>query len=478
MQTLRDFINSVTAANIVDIGIIAALIYFMLAWFTWTRAVQILVTLVAMGFFYFSASQTGLVLTSLLFQYLWAALIMVLVIVFQPEIRTMLDRASPLMLWSGRARNVPEAEPLEEVLKAVGELARLRLGALIVFQRVDGLDNMIVKGKTLDSLLSSEAVVMVFQKSSPLHDGAILISGNRIKAASCILPLSADNSLSSRYGTRHRAALGLTERSDALCLVVSEERGEVSLVENQEITNYRKKEDLFRALQRGLLFGRTRRRWTFPSGWDFLKRNWRLRILALFTAVLLWVVIVGPQRAELGLAVPIQYGNLPPGMELTGKWMDKLEVRVRGSKAGLANLSPGSVRAVVDLSRAVTGLNYYRISERNVVVPPGITIAKIRPSDLHLNIEASSVRKIRVHPRIIGTLPKDLKVVVVPIDVKVRALEADLKRVTSVITEPLKVETLLKKGKMTVPVMTKPEGIRTDSVEPARVTVTVEATPQ
>ena len=94
---------------------------------------------------------------------------------------------------------------------------------------------------------------MIFQKASPLHDGAVLVSGARIKSAGCILPLSRDEHLGSQYGTRHRAALGLTERSDALCVVISEERSEVSIAEGKTITTYRKKGDFRDALDRGLL---------------------------------------------------------------------------------------------------------------------------------------------------------------------------------------------------------------------------------
>ena len=215
MQFLKDLIDSISLANLVDIGIIACLLYFVLTWIQATRAFQILASMIAIGLFYFVASKLGLILTSLLFQYLWAAIIIVLVILFQPEIRDILDRASPIRYLSGRRPNDMNPDLIEEMVKAVSELARLRIGALIVFRRMDRLDNLILKGKLLDSLLSAETLVMIFQKHSPIHDGAVLIYNERIKAAGCILPLSRDEALSVHYGTRHRAALGLTERTDA-----------------------------------------------------------------------------------------------------------------------------------------------------------------------------------------------------------------------------------------------------------------------
>ena len=114
---------------------------------------------------------------------------------------------------------------------------------------------------------------------------------------------------------------------------------------------------------------------------SLITSNWGLKILSLGTAVFLWFVVVGPQRTEVGMSVPIQYTNLPPTMELTGKWMDRIDVMIKGSGAGLANMTPGSVRAVVDLSSVLPGLNYYRITGKNLLVPPGIAISQIRPSD-------------------------------------------------------------------------------------------------
>ncbi len=475
MQYIKDLIYSISIINLVDIAIITTLIYAVIAWFKDTRAFQILATVIGMGILYFAASKSGLILTSILFQYLWAAIIIVLVIVFQPEIREMLDRASPVRYLSGRQDNGVKADIIDETVNAVTELAGLRIGAIIVFQRLDRLDNVIIKGKPLESLLSTEALIMIFQKASPLHDGAVLVSGTRIKSAGCILPLSRDEHLSSQYGTRHRAALGLTERSDALCVVISEERGEVSIAEGKTITTYRKKGDFRDALDKGLLRAHPGQEGFHAGIIGALKSNWHLKLLALFTSILLWLLIVGPQRSELGISIPLQYTNLPPDLEITGKWMDRIDVRLRGSEAGLANLNPGSVRAVVNLANVVTGVNYFRITGKNVQVPPGITISEIRPSDLHLNIETALIKKISVVPTLTGALPDKTKIVIAPVDVQLKGVQAELRKITSVVTEPINVEQLKMSGKLTIPVVIKPDGVRIDSIDPVQVTVILEA---
>ncbi|MBM3300623.1 MAG: TIGR00159 family protein [Deltaproteobacteria bacterium] len=474
MQVVKDVLYSISIINVVDIGIISLLLYLMLGWIQATRAFQILASIIGIGLFYFVADALGLVLVSVLFQYLWAAIIIVLVIVFQPEIRDMLDKASPMHYLPGRKSNDVAPDLIEETVNAVTELARSSTGALIVFRRMDRLDNVVLKGTLLDSYVSAEALLMIFQKGSPLHDGAVLIHRDRIKAASCILPLSTDKDLSSQYGTRHRAAIGLSERSDALCVVVSEERGDVSVVERKEITTYRKKAEFRQALETALVQGKVVSQVSSEGLGSLFRSNWRLKALSVAAAVLLWFVAVGPKSSEGGISVPIQYTNLPAGMEITGPWMDRIDVRVRGSEKGLANLGPGSVRAVVDLSGVVTGLNFLRITPKHIQVPPGVKIAQIRPSDLHLNVEASTVKRLNVVPTIVGNLPENSKLAVTPSEVRIRATNQELTKLKSVTTEPVKTSDLVARGKVVVPVTVKPEGLDIDSIDPLQVTVGLE----
>ena len=475
MLFIKELVLSISIINLIDIGLIAFLFYFVAMWFKGTRSFQILVTLIGTGIFYFLATKLGLILTSLLFQYVWAAIIIVLVIVFQPEIRQMLDRASPIRHWRNRQYQSADSGVVDEIVSAVTELARLRTGALLVFQRLDGLDHLIVKGKELDSALSTELLQAIFQKNSPLHDGAALIYRDRIKAAACILPLSRDDDLSSKYVTRHRAALGICERTDAICVVVSEERGEVSLVEGSEITHFKQRSEFRAAIEKRLSNHKSNEGGEPSHDWGaIIWSNWRLKLLALTTSIFIWFLIVGPQRSEIGISVPIQYTNLPASMEIVGPWMDRIDVRAKGSASGLENLNPGSVRAVVDLGKVVPGLNFFRLTPNSLQVPPGITISQIRPSDLQLNVDAASVKVFKVVPTIVGALPDRTKIVVSPSDVKIRASQGDLKKLTSVTTDPVNISELALKQKIKVPVVVKPEGLRIDSIEPIQVTVIFE----
>jgi len=471
---LRELVESLRVTNIADIGIIASLIYFVLVWFRGTRAFKILTTLLGIGVVYAVANYLGLILTSILFQYLWAVIIVVVVIVFQPEIREMLDRASPIRFLSLSPATGTSEDVIAETVRAAWDLSRNKVGALIVFVRADHVDNLVLKGKILDSVLSAEALAMIFQKSSPLHDGAVLVRNNRIQAASCILPLSRDETLSTRYGTRHRAALGLAERSDAVCVVVSEESGRVSLAVAGNITSYAQKAEFKEALERLLAIGTH----ALEPGLsqrlkELLWSDTRLKIISVALSLILWTAVVGPKSSEIGISVPIQYTNLPPGTEITGKWMDKIDVRLKGPESGLANLKPGAVRAVIDLSGVLPGLNYYRITNKNIQVPPGVAISDIRPSDLRMHIETAQNRKVPVTPTLSGTLPERTMVVINPADVRIRAVQDDLKKVTSATTDPVNVSELISKGKVRVPVVVKPEGLKIELVEPQDVTISL-----
>lgn len=472
---LVEMFASISLANLIDILILTLLIYGGLTWLKGTRAFQILATMLGIGLVYFAASELGLVVTSLLFQYLWAVIIIVLVTVFQPEIREILDRASPIRYLKGLRTESKNPEVVDEIVKSVAEIVRHRLGALIIFQRMDRLDNVVLKGKALDAELSSELLTTIFQKTTPLHDGAVLIIDGKIASAGCILPLSRDEDLAQRYGTRHRAAIGLTERSDALCVIISEERGEVSIAEYKKITVYNKKTDFKQALHTGLSLVDANQTESNRGFLSRLRANGQLKILSLATAAFLWFIIVGPRKSELGMTVPIQYTNLPQSVEIAGKWMDRVDLRIRGSEAGIANLKPGSIRTVVDLANVVPGLNVFRISNKNILVPPGITITEIRPSDVTLNIEAASQKKVSVVPIIQGDLPEKFKVTASPAEVRIRGLQDDLKKITSAITEPVSAADLAAKGKMNAIVIVKPDGLRIEAIDPVQVILSLEA---
>ena len=172
-------------------------------------------------------------------------------VVFQPELRRALEQIGRGRLFRKRVE-LDEAE-LNDMIEAVANAAVImgqrKVGALIVFERAVGLEERIETGIKIDGLVTDSLLLNIFEKDTPLHDGAVIIRGNRIIAASCLLPLTDARGLSQELGTRHRAAIGISEQSDALVVVVSEETGTVSVTRNGEIYRYLRREDVVDMLQ-------------------------------------------------------------------------------------------------------------------------------------------------------------------------------------------------------------------------------------
>src|SRR5512138_1215255 len=211
------------------------LVYQLYSWFKNTRALQVVIGLGFLGVLYVITKNLGLFMTSWILQELGTVLFILLIVIFQAEIRQALYRFSLLRNLFGRQGNASQLD-LMDFSTTIFALAHEKTGALIVFQRKEALDDYLLHGVQLDSLYSSQLLCSIFKDGTPLHDGAVLIRDGRIALASCHLPLSGNADIPQYYGTRHRAGLGITERSDAAVVIVSEERGEVSLALEGELT--------------------------------------------------------------------------------------------------------------------------------------------------------------------------------------------------------------------------------------------------
>jgi uncharacterized protein (TIGR00159 family) len=222
---------------LVDILVLAIVIYQLLLLIRGTRSVNMILALVALLVLYALTSPEliGLNAVHTALGTLLAYVPIAVIVLFQNQIRRFLSKLgrNPVSAWLPRRQ---EDRMIEEVALAAASLASKRLGALIVIERDMGLRTFYETGIFLDAEVSYDLLMNIFTFRSPLHDGAAIIAEGRIKAASCYLPLTMNPSLSRTYGTRHRAAFGITEESDAVAVVVSEERGVVSLVDAGEVT--------------------------------------------------------------------------------------------------------------------------------------------------------------------------------------------------------------------------------------------------
>ena len=210
-----------------DILLLAYLVYKAYEVMVKTQAIQLVKGALILAVFYAAAFFLQLTTVTWILNVLAPGLVIALAIVFQPELRKIFMQLGQGSIFRGAAR--PRITQIEAVLNAAERLSTSRRGALIVFARNVGLKNIVDTGTRLDSLLSSSLIVTVFGHDTPLHDGALVVQDGRIAAAGCFLPLSEQQDIRKSFGTRHRAALGLSEEADAVVLVVSEETGALSL---------------------------------------------------------------------------------------------------------------------------------------------------------------------------------------------------------------------------------------------------------
>jgi len=224
-------VRSFRLLDAIDILVVAAVLYRVFVMFKETRAVQMLMGLGGLMVASFAARRFELYSTSWLLENFWSFWVLALIVLFQPELRRALAHLGQSRLFQGMtlAAREQQSHLVDDVVKAADGLAAKRIGALIVLERSTGLRNYAELGVPLDALVSADLLVSLFLPYSPLHDGAVFIRGDRVAAAGCFLPLSRNTQLARAMGTRHRAALGLAEETDAVVLVVSEETGRISL---------------------------------------------------------------------------------------------------------------------------------------------------------------------------------------------------------------------------------------------------------
>jgi len=227
-------ISSITPRDIVDIAIVAYLFYRLLLLLRGTRGAQMAFGLAVLFMFYFVTRLYRLATVEWLFSNMLTYVVFGIIVLYQTEIRRGLAGIGKTSLFA-RYRRSQAVEEFEEIILASTTLASKKIGALVVIERDIGLKNYAESGIMLDSHLTYDLLVTIFSPNTPLHDGAVIVQRNRIIAAGCFLPLTLDPYLSKELGTRHRAAIGVTEETDAVAVIVSEETGIISAAIGGEI---------------------------------------------------------------------------------------------------------------------------------------------------------------------------------------------------------------------------------------------------
>lgn len=275
--------------DVLDIAIVAGFTYFILLFIKQTRSYFILTAIVILLVMGFISNALDLALTKSLIQPLLATLAIVVVVLFQRDIRRFLKWISYRRSLSFTPAITATTDSLQVVADTVWEMAANNIGAIIVFSGEAPLDDVIEGGVALDGEVSRPLILSIFDSNSPGHDGAMLVENNKVKAFGLHLPLAEDFKDILSVGTRHRAAVGITERTDSMAIVVSEERGEVSVAEKGRLRSVDNKEALFDILK---MFSKENDDVAHKGFWYYLiVSNIWAKILSVALAFVLWILI-------------------------------------------------------------------------------------------------------------------------------------------------------------------------------------------
>jgi len=406
--------------SIIDIILIAILLFFLyrtvIRLGTWKIVAGILIAYAV----FFLASLLNLKGIEWIYGTVSQVAVIGLIVLFQPELRKLFERAASM-------RRVEGGE-IQTVLPgliadALFLLANQKRGAIVVIPGREPISEWTHGGQDLDAEPSLPIIASIFDPHSPGHDGALIIENGRLTHFGVRLPVSESTILPEFYGTRHHAAMGLSERSDSLIIVVSEERGQVSLFHHGTFTPLDSGDEIEKAIVS---------HWHETSTYAFDVRRGVLQgpatvqfIASLMLALIFWInlVAIKSEIIDKYLTIPVYYSALPPDLVLLGNKMDQVRIHIAGEASDLNMLSPNQFKVTLDLSKAHEGDQTLPISGENINLNKGIQLIEIEPSSVQLTLANIVEQYLPVIPQLVGKLPADLtiqQITVIPAKILVR----------------------------------------------------------
>lgn len=386
--TLQTILDVFTWRDAVDILIVAALLHFALVLFKRTNSFFIIDGIILLFIAYIAARFLNFYLTSLLLQYFFGFFILIMVIIFREELRSFFESIS---FW-GRFRRPAWSEKkgedglLDSIKKALDYLSHNKIGALLVFPGHQPLDRLLQGGTVVNGQVSTALIISIFDPTSPGHDGAMAIEGDRIERFGAHLPLAEKYQKLRNYGTRHRAAVGLSEKSDALVFAVSEERGTISMARFGTLTELKDAEEAERYMHE---FFNEIALFKKASGWvkDFFT-NIPEKFLVLGVSLILWFSLVfqlGHVTKEF--KIPVEFRFLNASTQITKITPPTLEVTLTGKSSDFELFEEKNIRVIIDASAFELGPQRVTVEETMIQVPRGASIIDFSPNTVRFEVE-------------------------------------------------------------------------------------------
>lgn len=465
------FSSTVRWQDILDILINSYILFRVYILFHETNAFRVIIGIAILWIAQKVAVSLGLIITSWVLQAIIAVAAIIIIVVFRNELRTVLQVHNlRTFLWGSpvRVRETPSAI----IAKAAMQMGKKRIGALMVFPGREDITELVHGGIPWNGKVSQEMLLSIFWPDNPVHDGAVIIEGDIVKEVGVLLPLSQRTDLPTFYGTRHRAALGLAERTDALVVVVSEERGRVSVAKKGNIQAVPDAETLKQELDRQIE----------PVKFDEIRKE-RYKNLArsVFAAVAsvavitsIWFGFTRTQDVIMAIDAPIEFTNRPSDMEILDAKPSQVRLHLSGASALMRSLKPQQISVQVSLAKTIEGLNTLPLTQENVYLPPGIQLNRIEPHFVEVVLDKIETKQLDVQVDWIGHLDSSLIMSlarVTPERVTIIGGKSILNSIKTIYTTPVRLDDIKESGVITVSLVLAPPSIRLAPGSPDRVKV-------
>jgi len=462
MDTLFTFLAGIRCWDVADILLISYILFRLYALFRGTLVFGILMGIAVLWFVLLPITlSTGMVLTSQVFQGITAAAALIIIVVFRTEIRSLLLAKNLKSFFWGFPR-MRLNTPVEVIVESVYELAKKRTGALIVLMGNEDPEEVVHSGISWRGQVSKEMILSIFWRDNPVHDGAIIIQDDQIRDVGVILPLSQSKDLPSRYGTRHRAAAGLAEATDALVIVVSEERGTVSVAKGTEMKGVTGRDQLLQTVREHL---------GIPENEEGGKKRGRLELsiaglVFLICVSFYWYIIAkGEATVKIFEEIPVEYVNSEPGMEIIGS-VNSLRVELSGSARLIRQMSEDQVNVSIDLDKVTEAEKTIKITRKNMSLPPGVRLQSVTPEEVEVVLDRMVRKVLPIQVNWVGKLPENLRLLdakVTPRQIALTEGSRVINEISTIYTEKISLDQIEKSGTITAKLDISPASLKMDS---------------
>ncbi len=476
ISILEQLQRSFRFADAADIVLVSLFLYMFFLWFKSTASRQILVGIGILAIVYVLARTFDLYMTAAMFQAVLAFAVIAAIVVFQQDLRRSFARLASLGNLR-RSRTHTVDENLDILVEIAFDLAKKKVGALLAIRGTEALDHHVRGSVAVDARISKALLDSIFDPHSMGHDGAVIIDQDRISQFAAHLPLSENSREIGSRGTRHSAAVGLSEVCDAMVVVVSEERGEVSIAEGGKLRKVNSPVELKKRLDR--FAAQTHPREAADGRRLLLVQNFGLKLVAALVACVAWFLTsFDAETVQKTFVVPIEYRSLSDTMDIDDSAPTEARLTLTGYERAFNLLAPSTLKVSLDLSNVAEGPQQIAIDESYVKLPSNLALFRSVPRVVSIGVHTWVKGRLSVIARTDGRLPRELRnreVVVTPGEVEVfiwRSMKAPTMKVyTETIDLSGMTDATELKAKLVLP-----EYMRLESGQPSDVSVRLDVT--